>query len=102
MIILTDFTNPDKINKIRKPWSSGNPHCLIKTNVTGSNHLFEYIYQLFEYIHSLNFFNQNKHIFNWLRKVRFLLPYNLQYVKLILSVKSSSSPLKVTSPLKFW
>ena len=28
MIILSDFTNPDKIN----------PDCLLKTNVTGSNY----------------------------------------------------------------
>ena len=30
MIILTDFTNPDKINKTKKPWSSDNPDCLVK------------------------------------------------------------------------
>ena len=38
MTILTGFTNPDKVNKIRKSWSSGNPDCLVKTNVTGSSH----------------------------------------------------------------
>ena len=37
MIILTDFTNPDKNNKITKPWSSGNPDCFVKNNITGRN-----------------------------------------------------------------
>ena len=43
IIILTDFTNPDKINKIRKFRSSGNTDCLVKTNVTGSDHLKQII-----------------------------------------------------------
>ena len=41
MIILTDFTSPDKICKIRKSWLSSNPQkpdCLVKTNLVGSNH----------------------------------------------------------------
>ena len=42
IITLIDLNNPDKINKIRKPWS-GNPDCLVKTNVTGSNHLKQVI-----------------------------------------------------------
>ena len=43
MIILTDFTDTDKIKKIRKCWLSGNPDCLVKTNVTGSNNLKQII-----------------------------------------------------------
>ena len=38
MIIWADFINSDKINKIRKFLSSGNPNCLVKTNIAGSNH----------------------------------------------------------------
>ena len=41
MIILTDFTGPDKISKIRKAWLSSNPQkpdCLVETNLVGSNH----------------------------------------------------------------
>ena len=43
MIIFTDFTNFNKINKIRNSWLSGNPDCLVKTNVTGSNHFKQVI-----------------------------------------------------------
>ena len=43
MIISTDFTNTNKITKIKKSWPSGTliawlPDCLAKTNLTGSSY----------------------------------------------------------------
>ena len=45
-IILLDFTNPDKINKIKKSWSNSNPDCLVENNVTGGNHFRQVIINL--------------------------------------------------------
>ena len=73
MIIFINFTNPDKIYKVRKFWSSFDANCLVKTNVTGNNHFKQVII----WIKKFHYFDQNKHIFNWLRRVRYLLSYNL-------------------------
>ena len=43
MITLSDFANPEKINKMTKSSSNGHPDCLVKTNVVGSNHFKEVI-----------------------------------------------------------
>ena len=41
IIIVIDFTNPDKTDKIRKSWSSGNPDCLFKTNIPANIYFFK-------------------------------------------------------------
>ena len=60
-------------------------HCVVKTNVTGSDHFKQKVIS----INSFYLTFQNKQILNWLRRVRYLFSYNLQYLKLILSGKSS-------------
>ena len=62
-------------------------HCVVKTNVTGSDHFKQKVIS----INSFYLTFQNKQILNWLRRVRYLFSYNLQYLKLILSGKSSIS-----------
>ena len=107
MIILTHFTNQQNPgNESTSTKSSQHQQNRVTTlvvwsklNVTGNNH-FKQVIICINRFHLTFLIKTNTFLIDS-RRGRYLLSYNLWYVKLTLSVKSSSYPLKIRSLLKY-